>query len=220
MKVIKLFAAFTILVFVAVSCKNENELKAEKNVNQYVSYVDSIIKIEPEIAAEDWVEIEANAEFKKSEALESLDAIEVREALDNKLESSAKTFDVYKDGVESKMEVAIGKTTQPVPLSKKLFGIVIGKDLNFDWVNKDNILQVYQNFVDGVSANKKSYTREDWDEIKLLYEALDSHKNTVEKQGISEKDNLKIAALKIQFAPMLKLNRIEAKSEENANAKS
>lgn len=226
MKAIKLFAALTILVFVATSCKNENELKAEKNVSQYASYVDSIIKVEPEVAAEDWVDIEASGEFKKSEALESLDAIDQREALDDKLESSSKKFDVYKEGVESKMEVAYGTgaasqtTTQTTPLSKSLFGIVIGKDLNFNWVNKDNILQVYKNFVNTVSANKKTYSREDWDEIKLLYEALDTRKNTVEKEGLSDKDNLKIAALKTEFGPMFKLNRMGAKSEENADAKS
>lgn len=220
MKAIKLFATFTILVFVATSCKNENQSKAEDNVAQYASYVDSIIKIEPEVAAEDWVDIEATAEFKKSEALEALDATDDRENLDIKLESSSKKFDVYKEGVESKMEVASGTTTQTVPLSKSLFGIVIGKDLNFSWVNKDNILQVYKNFVNTVSANKKTYSREDWDEIKLLYEALDTRKNTVEKEGLSDKDNLKIAALKTEFGPMFKLNRMGAKSEENANAKS
>lgn len=220
MKAIKLFAALTIIVFVATSCKNENELKAEKNVSQYASYIDSIIKIEPEVAAEDWVDIEATAEFKKSEALEALDATDNRESLDNKLESSSKKFDVYKEGVESKMEVASGTPAQTVPLSKRLFGIVIDKDLNFNWVNKDNILEVYKNFVNTVSNNKKSYSREDWDEIKLLYEALDTRKNTVEKEGLTTKDNLKIAALKTEFGPMFKLNRMGAKSEENAEAKS
>ena len=50
--------------------------------------------------------------------------------------------------------------------------------------------------------SKKSEWREDWDEIKLLYEALDSRKNTVEKQGLTSKDNMKIAGLKLKFAPM------------------
>ncbi|SHJ11406.1 hypothetical protein SAMN05444363_2700 [Flavobacterium terrae] len=220
MKAIKLFAALTIFVFVATSCKNESESKAEKSVDQYVTYIDSVIKIEPEIAAEDWVDIEASAEFKKSEAQESLDAIDDRELLETKLESSSKKFDVYKEGVESKMEIAEGNSSSEVPLSKRLFGIVIGKDLNFNWVNKDNILTVYQNFVNTVSSNKKQYSREDWDEIKLLYEALDTRKNTVEKEGLSTKDNLKIAALKTEFGPMFKLNRMSAKSEENAEAKS
>jgi hypothetical protein len=43
-----------------------------------------------------------------------------------------------------------------------------------------------------VQANKDKYSREDWDEIKLMYEALDSRKNTVEKEGLSSEDNRKL----------------------------
>jgi hypothetical protein len=92
-------------------------------------------------------------------------------------------------------------------------------DLSFDWVNKDNILEVYQTFVHTVQMNKESYSREDWDEIKLLYEAIDTRKNTVEKQGLTSSDNRKIAGLKLKFAPMYTFNRMGAKSEENASAK-
>jgi hypothetical protein len=67
--------------------------------------------------------------------------------------------------------------------------------------------------------NKDNYTREDWDEVKLMYEALDSRKNTVEKEGLSSKDNLKIAGLKIKFAAMAKVNRVGAKGDEMAEAK-
>lgn len=91
--------------------------------------------------------------------------------------------------------------------------------MKFEWVNKDNILAVYDQFVTTVQKNKDTYSREDWDEIKLLNEALDSRKNTVEKQGLTSKDNMKIAGLKLKFAPMYTVNRMGAKSEENANAK-
>ena len=52
-----------------------------------------------------------------------------------------------------------------------------------------------------------------------MYEALDSRKNTVEKEGLSAEDNRKIAGLKIKFAPMYTVNRMGAKSEETAAAK-
>jgi hypothetical protein len=52
-----------------------------------------------------------------------------------------------------------------------------------------------------------------------MYEALDSRKNTVEKEGLSSKDNLKIAGLKIKFAAMAKVNRVGAKGDEMAEAK-
>jgi hypothetical protein len=95
----------------------------------------------------------------------------------------------------------------------------IGDDMNFGWVNAANILSVYRQFIHTAEDNKDSYSREDWDEVKLMYEALDSRKNTVEKEGLSSSDNREIAGLKFKFAPMLKVNRIGAKSEEMKEAK-
>ena len=95
----------------------------------------------------------------------------------------------------------------------------VGNDMNFNWVNAKNILSVYQLFVDTAQKNKDSYTREDWDEVKLMYEALDSRKNTVENEGLTSSDNHKIAGLKLKFAPMYTLNRMGAKSDEMAKAK-
>jgi hypothetical protein len=100
------------------------------------------------------------------------------------------------------------------------FGVdKIGEDMNFSWVNKDNILDTYQRFYDSYKANKEDFSREDYDEVKLIYEALDSRKNTVEKEGLSSDDNSKIAAIKFRFAPMFKTNRIGAKARENEEAK-
>src|SRR5690606_15835834 len=92
-------------------------------------------------------------------------------------------------------------------------------DASYGWINKDNILSVYETFVNTVDANKDSYSREDWDEIKLMYEAIDTRKNTVEKEGLTNEDNTKIAGLKLKFAPLYTVNRMGAKSEENADAK-
>ena len=91
--------------------------------------------------------------------------------------------------------------------------------MNFSWVNAANIHGVYQLFIHTAENNKDNYTREDWDEIKLMYEALDSRKNTVEKEGLSSNDNRKIAGLKFKFALMLKVNRMGAKTEEMKEAK-
>jgi hypothetical protein len=86
-------------------------------------------------------------------------------------------------------------------------------------VNASNIHSVYKTLIHTVENNKDSYSREDWDEIKLMYEALDSRKNTVEKEGLTKEDNRKIAALKFKFAPMMTVNRMGAKSEEMKEAK-
>ena len=78
---------------------------------------------------------------------------------------------------------------------------------------------VNDTFTSTVEKNKATYSREDWDEIKLLYEALDTRKNTVENEGLTGTDNMKIASIKFKFAPLLKINRISSKAEENEEAK-
>jgi hypothetical protein len=41
----------------------------------------------------------------------------------------------------------------------------ISQDMNFDWVNNDNIHNVYQQFVSTVEDNKDTYSREDWYDV-------------------------------------------------------
>ncbi len=104
-------------------------------------------------------------------------------------------------------------------LRNKLFGEgKIGVDMKFEFVNAKNILSIYKNFVNSVANNKKKYTREDWDEIKVLYEALDNKKNSVEKD-LATKDNLDIAGLKIRFVTIKAGNRFSAKADENSESK-
>lgn len=86
-------------------------------------------------------------------------------------------------------------------------------------MNKDNILKAYNDFNNAYDKNKGSYTREDFDEVKTIYEALDARKNTVEKEGLSSEDNRKIAELKLKFGPTFKVDRMKAKGDENSAAK-
>ena len=117
---------------------------------------------------------------------------------------------------KAKADGASGNT-----LADSFFGAgnVVGNDMTFAWVNKDNILSVYQKFYETFDANKDNYTRQDLDKVKAWYEALDNRKNTVEKEGLSSDDNGKIASLKLKFAPKFRWERMTAKGEENADAK-
>ncbi|CAM3716334.1 hypothetical protein FSS13T_25980 [Flavobacterium saliperosum S13] len=218
MKNVKFYIAAVSIAAVMTSCKDEKKEMAEKTVNSYAAYVDSISKVDPKDAAGNWEEIETSANSKKMEAESSLVEVKDKTAYETKIASSSEKYDAFKATLvaeKQKTEAVNYKTT----IRKALFGVEIGDDMNFDWVNKDNILKVYDNFITTVSNNKDSYSREDWDEIKMLYEALDAHKNTVEREGLSSEDNRKIAGLKMKFGPMLKVNRAGAKSEENAAAK-
>ena len=134
-----------------------------------------------------------------------------------RIDASNAKYEALKAKLEAANQAAISPKQQ---LRNALFGEgKIGDDMSFAWVNKDNILATFKTFTQTVENNKDAYTREDWDEIKLLYEALGTRKNTVEKEGLSSSDNNEIAGIKIKFAPMLKVNRMGAKAEENAAAK-
>ena len=198
------------------SCKDEKEAQANQAVDTYVVYVDSIDKVAIDDKT-DWDQIDAVYQLRMNEAEASIaysnDSIKARERM-------LLTREKY-EALKSKMVVAAA----PIPNSKQqlrnaLFGEgKIGDDMNFSWVNAANIHEVYQSFIHTAEDNKDSYTREDWDEIKLMYEALDSRKNTVENEGLSKEDNRKIAGLKFKFAPMLKVNRMGEKTAEMRDAK-
>jgi hypothetical protein len=129
-------------------------------------------------------------------------------------------YDALKMQVETKTQESKVAVNPNQTLRDRLFGAgKIGEDMNFSWVDKNNILATYQNFFEAYKTNKGDFSREDYDEVKLMYEALDSRKNTVEKEGLSSADNGDIASIKFKFAPMFKVNRIGAKSREMEEAK-
>ena len=206
------FLAFT-------SCKDEKQAQAEKSVNNYVVYVDSVGNVPADDAKANWEAIDAGYQARIAEAEASSAE---NEAWREKLAVSKAKYEALKSKYQAEVaEADAAKTKTPNQLIRdRFFGEgKVGEDMNFSWVNKDNILKVYQDFYDSYKANKSDFSREDFDEVKLLYEALDSRKNTVEKEGLTSEDNTKIAGIKLKFAPEFKVNRIGAKARENKEAK-
>lgn len=202
--------------FTLISCKNEKQTQAEKAVADYEMFVDSINNVNAADLKSDWDSIENDHQRRKFAAESALQDLENREEYEGKIMVSSDKYEVYKNSYLAQQPKTVTKSA----VRTALFGNNdIGDDMGFSWVNKTNILSVYENFVSTVEKNKDAYSREDWDEIKLLYEALDTRKNTVETEGLSSSDNNKIAGLKIKFAPMYTLNRMGSKAEENSNAK-
>ncbi|MDO9262147.1 MAG: hypothetical protein Q7U08_09420 [Flavobacteriaceae bacterium] len=219
MKKRNLFLGVAIIALGFTACKSEKEVQAEKSVETYVVYVDSVGNIASSDAILNWETIDASYQLKVSEAEIALENLKEKEKAQEKINISKAKYETLKVQMEADLR-ALEVANSKQQMRNALFGEgKIGDDMNFSWVNKDNILGVYDQFVHAVDKNKDSYSREDWDEIKLMYEALDSRKNTVEKEGLSSADNRKIAGLKLKFAPMFTFNRIGAKSDEMEKAK-
>lgn len=219
MKNLKLALGLVALATVFTSCKDEKQEMAQKSVDSYEKYVDSISNVAQAEAAANWEAIQTDYEKMKMDAEASLAEAKDKEALQTKVDNSSTKYEEYKVKVVAENEKMNAENSKMM-MYKSFFGdSYVSDDLKFNWVNKDNILSVYENFYATVEKNKDSYSREDWDEIKLTYEALDTRKNTVENEGLSSSDNLKIAGIKVKFAPMYTVNRMGSKSEENADAK-
>lgn len=219
MKNLKLILAFVATATVFTACKETEKEMADERVDSFTNYVDSISNVAANESAKTWDDIEVGYEKAKMDAEASFAAISDKDMYQERLDKANMKYEEYKIKVVAEKE-RTDRETANIAIRTTLLGeSYTGGDITYDWVNKSNILSVYDNFVTTVEKNKDSYSREDWDEIKMLYEALDTRKNTVEKEGLSSSDNLKIAGLKVKFAAISTTNRIGAKSEENAEAK-
>ncbi|WP_100616035.1 hypothetical protein [Confluentibacter citreus] len=220
MKTIKLTIGICSLALLFASCKDEKADLAKQSVEEYKSYVDSVASLEYAEAYSNWENIENGYNNHKSMASMNINDTEDKAVLVDNVDDATLKYETYKTNLiaeKEKEDMRISKDN----FRKALLGSNYDNsgDMSFTWINKDNILSVYETFVNTVETNKDSYSREDWDEIKLLYEAIDTRKNTVENEGLTSADNRKIAGLKLKFAPMYTVNRMGAKSEENAEAK-
>jgi len=221
----KLLIAAAIVSIGFTACNNENK-EAKESAETLNVYVDSVECATPVYTTENWTAINNGYQERAAIAEKNMAALSAEEKA--KAEASKAKYEALK----AKYELAIKEqemknAMQPgnnAPnfrkvLRDRLFGEgKIGDDMQFAFVTGDNILGIYKNFVDVVSDNKNNYSREDWDEINVLYEALDNRKNAVEKD-LKTADNLKIAGLKIRFASIAATHRGGTKVKENAEAK-
>ena len=215
---------FSMVLLGIVSCKNKEKELADQRITELEIYVDSLKAANADELEANWDKIQMDFDRKNSEASDAITNLdnETKTSSQEKINSSATKYDELKVSVTAKAEVkkAAAKPSASQLLRDRLFGAgKIGEDMSFAWVNKDNILKVYDTFFQSYKDNKGDFSREDYDEIKLMYEALDNRKNSVEKEGLTTEDNNKIASIKFKFGPMFKANRIGAKSRETAEAK-
>ena len=219
MKTLNLTLAIVAIAAIFTSCKDDQRDIAQKQVDMYSTYVDSVSNVAAKEIAMNWEVVESDYQKNKNRANNAIVSVEENSEMQESIDESTEQYEAFKLEVEAETEATQAANSKLIMQQSLLGSGFTGGDMKFTWINKDNILSVYDNFVTTVETNKDSYSREDWDEIKLLYEAIDTRKNTVENEGLTSADNRKIAGLKLKFAPMYTFNRMGAKSDENAAAK-
>lgn len=206
---LSIIAAILITV-VLPACSNVKKETARQHVEVLTRYVDSI-EAAPAVvySRTNWEEIESGYNDRIARidaAMANLDVTEKERA-----DGIKAKFAAIKAGYEIKLkeaEVNLSPTEDhKLTLRNNLFSDgKVTSDLNFNFVTAQNAVSIYENFVNTVITNKDIYTRADWDEIKVLSEALDARKNVIEKD-LSTADKLRIAELKVKFATIKATNR-------------
>lgn len=214
----KLLIAAAIVSIGFTACKNDSD--AKKDAEVLTVYVDSVNDLTPVYTSEYWTVIDNGYQARVLQADKNAAALNEEEKA--KADASKAKYEALKAKYELNIKEAEAAAAVPnfrTVLRDRLFGQgKVGNDMQFLYVTGDNIRGVYQNFVDVVAENKKSFSREDWDEINVLYEALDTRKNVVEKD-LATNDNMKIAGLKIRYASIAATHRGGTKVTENREAK-
>lgn len=219
----KLMIAAAIVSIGFTACNNANET-AEKDAEVLTMYVDSVGDLAPVYTVESWTVINNGYQERAMAAEKNYAALSAEEkakadASKAKYEALKAKYELNIKEAELKAALAASTPNFRTVLRDRLFGEgKVGDDMKFLFVTGDNIRGIYQNFVDVVADNKNNYTREDWDEIDVLYEALDTRKNVVEKD-LATNDNIKIAGLKVRYASILATHRGGTKVKENADSK-
>lgn len=218
MKQITLLISAAVIVGMT-SCKNEANDQAKLTNDALVQYVDSVKKATPVYTDSVWNVIDMGYQERALKAEASLATMKEEDKA--KVEETKAEYAALKATYEAEISKANEEKTsiQKQKLRNTLFGEgKIGSDMSFNFVTAQNAREIYHNFVEAVAANKEVYSREDWDEVKVLYEALDNRKNSIEKD-LAGKDNLAIAQDKVRFAAINTVNRPFSKIEENSDAK-
>jgi hypothetical protein len=213
-----IYALSLIGLFLTASCTKDRRQDADRSVNDLRLYVDSVKTAEPDYEDEGyWNRVETGYEQRRH-ATEEFNT-QMDEKMKADYEKLKSDYDEMKTSYLNERERYTMLNDHRTQLRNSLYGEgVIGKDLNFGFMTAQNAESVYRHFVETVKANKDAYSREDWDEVKVLYEAMDSRKNEIEKD-LAAKDNLKIAKHKVEFSAIKSVNRPLSKMQENHDAK-
>lgn len=211
---VKYFTLLFAFCFFMASCSSDrNEQVAKDSVKDLRSYVDSVNRTEE--MNSDWGSIEMKYNEKADKVEVATAQVKENEQLKADYEKIKADYAALKTKYDQQQAMVYKRTIRDA-----LFGEgVVGRDINFNFMTAANARGVYERFVNSVASNKDTYSREDWDEVKVLYEAMDSRKNEIEPQ-LAGADNRKIAGLKVRFASIKAVNRPGTKIDENQLAKS
>jgi hypothetical protein len=198
-----------LLLLSTIACTGPNR-EAEKEVKQLRHYVDSVEQTHQDYYEDEmyWAAADQYYTTKQSE-------LDMKMAdLSLQAQSDYKKLKADYAALKAKYDAEKAKRKTQMTLFNSLYhDIKTGDDTRLLFMTPANAAMIYETFVTTVDNNKEVYSREDWNEIKAFYVAMNTRKDTIEKT-ISKKDNQKITGQKVKFVAIKALNRPMSESEQ------
>lgn len=212
MKKLQLSIIILLISVTLFSCEDANVKDAKNYVDNYADFVDSISIVSTKKLRDNWYKIESTYLEKKLQAQSSVETIGEFPELNEKLDKANSKFEEL--NIKHQIEAQKSEDLMiKLDFRKSLFeGKEVEEDLNFQWVDKNNIADTYETFVNSVYKNITSFSSDEWKEINRIYNALETKKNILEFEGITTEDNLKIKGLKLKFEQLGKSNSFDFNS--------
>ena len=104
MKTLKLTLATVAIAVIVTSCIDDKKEMAQKKVDRYETYVDSVSNVAAKEIAMNWEVVESDYNKNKDEANNALESIEENAELQASIDASTEKYLAYK--VEVKAEIA------------------------------------------------------------------------------------------------------------------
>jgi Skp family chaperone for outer membrane proteins len=205
-----IFVIFGSAAFVACS----EEKKADRTYEDYKVYVSEHRDSVAGYYDKEWDELENEYNEKRMKAEEKMD--KWNEETKAEYAALQNDWDSFKAQYQAERE----RRADEQKTATFVYEVMPqGVSSDMSNVNATNLLEVHTHFVNYVDAHKDEMTREQWDRVEYLWEALGTRKNEIEKE-LKSGDNIKIAEQKVRYGGIKAANRPGAKVEENAEAKS
>lgn len=204
-------------LIVVVSCKSEEEKKAEKTIAEYERFVDSLNQVTMDEAEPNLAKIEAEFELKSKEAEKAMEEFSEKERAKKvaTLKTTKTKYTKYSETVKNKI---VKSSLLPMQaLRNSLFGVgKVNENRNFNWVTTENALAVYEQLFEVYKEHNHEYTKAEIDEIKLLLLALNERKKIIEEE-LPSRESSRIGVIKFKMNTKLRIDRIGARSEKIEN---
>ena len=161
MKTKSLLLSAAVIALAFTACKSDEEKQAERTVDTYTVYVDSVNNVAAADAKANWEAINAEYMQRTADAEAALANMKDKEKAQERIDASKARYEEMKAKYMAEID-AEAKATAPegtnyrTRLRSSFFGEgKMGNDINYDFVNKDNILKVYNDFYNEFDKSKR-----------------------------------------------------------------